>query len=46
MIENKCYEQKELFIGSPTSPSFTEIKVKKLEEVSIYTTSYAPKLWL
>ena len=44
---NKYYEQKDgLFIGSPTSPAFSELYIQRVEEIHVYRMIHTPRLWL
>ena len=46
-INGQYYEQAQgLFIGSPASPSFAELFIQRLEELSIYRMIHTPRLWL
>ena len=46
-INGQYYEQAQgLFIGSPASPSFAELFIQRLEEISIYRMIHTPRLWL
>ena len=44
--DQKYYNQKQgLFIGSPTSPYFTELHIQRVEGNHVYTMLNAPRLW-
>ena len=41
------FDQKDgLFIGSPTSPAFTELYIQRVEEIHVYRMIHTPRLWL
>ena len=41
------FDQKdELFVGSPKSPTFSELYIERVEEIHVYRIINAPCLWL
>ena len=44
---NQYHGQKDgLFIGSPTSPTFAELYIQRVEEIHVYRIIHTPRLWL
>ena len=44
---NQYYVRKdELFIRSPSSPTFVELYIQRVEEIHVYRMIHTPRLWL